>query len=720
MSTGTRTVAWHRPALRALQLVVLAAGIAIALMLFAGRAHADTATPTAGSNAAVTQTPPVPAAGPGPSGSNPATPAPATPPGAATSTKLATRTAYSTPSPSASTSSATTPVAPATPPVAPSQNSPSSTGTQQATVGNTGVAVSQSGANSAVGVTSQVPPAGAPPATSGAAKPGLNVGTGGANATGVDAQTGITQQVQANARDAGQIHIVQIALVIDIGVAEANSGHNAGAVASAGPRGALAAGFGPRPGSGSAVAITTGNGRVVGAQGTTGVIQSARITNGDATSQSTFVVNIGLAFGNSGANVALVGHAVAQKGMSAVGIAKIATGTATAIGDRSRSGITQSAILSATDAGVLNVDQRAIILNIGIAIANTGLNGAGDSLSSLTGQDGALVQAILEQLLGGSSGLVDGVSANGSAGIHTGSMLAIGNDSMTTIGQAVNGAVSGTGSASAQQQAFVANLGIAVGNSGANLAALGISPTGVAQLDTLDTSVASFLDSVLHPTWLTGGTAAPDVQSMVNLGGTLLQVSGDASGTLQHLATTTDPTGASVTVEQVSGVLHVSVALADTGGNLALYSGPLLDEAVAAHGLTDPGGTLVASITTGNVDATGARFGVTICQSEHDHACDVPVPQTPPPGGHTPTPPVSTPVQVPVVEAEVLIRPASLPEAPAAAQAAATSLPFTGSGSLPEEALAAIAAIGAGLAAQLTRRRRAATPQGDDGTGRSR
>jgi hypothetical protein len=207
---------------------------------------------------------------------------------------------------------------------------------------------------------------------------------------------------------------------------------------------------------------------------------------------------------------------------------------------------------------------------------------------------------------------------------------------------------------------------------------------------------------------------------MVNLGGTLLQVSGDASGTLQHLATTTDPTGASVTVEQVSGVLHVSVSLADTGGNLAVYSGPLLEEAAVVHGQTDPGGTLVASITTGNVDATGARFGVTICQSEHDHACDPkPVPQTPPPGGHTPTPPVSTPAQVPVVEAEVLIRPASLPEAPAATQAAATSLPFTGSGSLPEEALAAIAAIGAGLAAQLTRRRRAATPQGNDGTRRS-
>jgi hypothetical protein len=176
-----------------------------------------------------------------------------------------------------------------------------------------------------------------------------------------------------------------------------------------------------------------------------------------------------------------------------------------------------------------------------------------------------------------------------------------------------------------------------------------------------------------------------------------------------------------VTVEQISGVLHVSVSLADTGGNLALYSGPVLDEAAAMHGPTGSGGTLVASITTGNVDATGARFGVNICQSEHDHACDPPsVPQTPPPGGHTTTPPVGTPVQAPVVEAEVLIRPASLPEAPHATQAAATSLPFTGSGSLPEEALAAIAAIGAGLAAQLTRRRRAATPQGNtNGTRRA-
>ena len=132
--------------------------------------------------------------------------------------------------------------------------------------------------------------------------------------------------------------------------------------------------------------------------------------------------------------------------------------------DRSWSAIGQTATLVANDHGVLNVEQRAVIVNIGVALANSGFNAASVSLSS---QEAAIIQSILNMLFGGSgfpslNGFT-GSTANGSAAISTGSVIAIGNDTTTGIGQSVNGAVSGQGRASASQLAYVTNLGITTG-----------------------------------------------------------------------------------------------------------------------------------------------------------------------------------------------------------------------------------------------------------------
>jgi hypothetical protein len=689
MTTAATYAPKHRAFARhALRLLLAGGAILVALLLFAGRAHADTTAPT-GSSATLSSPPQAPPAGAGPG----TTATTGTPAGGG-----------ATPPPSGSDPSrkisASAPLPPATgkapSPASGSAGDASGMPTpvkrednQSSGVTNTGVATAVSGANTAVGSTSQTPPAGAPPAAGPANGSGV-VGTGNANAQGIDAQTSINQQVSAQTNGHGRIHVVQIALIVDVGVAEANSGHNYVRVA-----------LSPLEGTGQST-VSTGNVNVVGARGTTGITQSAKITNGQTTGQQAFVVNIGIAFGDSGSNVALVGATVSRNGQTALAGGKVTTGGAQAIGDHSSSAIGQSATLVANDHGVLNVDQRAVIVNIGIALANSGFNTA--SVGALSAQEASIVQSILSMLFGG-SGLpaLNGFtasSAGGTAGISTGNVVAIGNDTKTGIGQSVNGMVSGHGQASATQQAYVTNLGIAVGNSGGNLATVGGLDAGVAgQLAATQASTTSFLDQILHPGWLVDHGSSPQLTSAIDLGGALLQVRGDVSGTMQ-LVGIPGPDGSqgtNVTVEQVSGVLHLSFAFADSGHNTATTVGDQISGA-GSGGLLAAIGTQVAGIQTGNVNAVGGDFTVDVCQSIGDHACDTkPVPVKTPVPETVPLPP-------PVVLAAVEV-PAQVPQATPTHVEAAASLPFTGAGSVPDEVLAAIAAIGIGVAAQLRRRR---------------
>jgi hypothetical protein len=350
---------------------------------------------------------------------------------------------------------------------------------------------------------------------------------------------------------------------------------------------------------------------------------------------------------------------------------------------------------------VLNVDQRAVIVNLGIALANSGFNTA--SVGGLSAQEASIVQSILNALFGG-SGLpaLNGFttsSAGGTAGISTGNVVAIGNDTKTGIGQSVNGMVTGHGRASATQQAYVTNLGIAVGNSGGNLASVAGLDAGVAgQLAAAQASTTSFLDQILHPGWLVDQGSSPQLTSAIDLGGALLQVRGDVSGTMQ-LVGIPGPDGSegtNVSVEQVSGVLHLSFAFADSGNNTATVGDQI--GGAGSGGILAAIGSQVAGIQTGNVNAVGGDFTVDVCQSIGDHACDTkPVPVKTPVPETVPLPP-------PVVLAAVEVQP-QVPQATPTHVEAAASLPFTGAGSVPDEVLAAIAAIGIGVAAQLRRRR---------------
>ncbi len=673
-----------------MRLALASGAINAVMLLLGGRAHAATTPP-----------PPAdpPSGAPAPTGgtasSTPATSGTTTPPhqdaGAAPSGTSRTITASAPVAPNPG--KAPTPTSGTATDASGSPTPPKQNDTQTATVTNTGVATGVSGANTAGGSVAQKPPAGAPPAT-GHSDGSATIGTGNAGAQGSNSTGNINQQVTTVATGHGQIHVVQIGLIVDVGVAQANSGSNWVRVALSPLEGTASAG------------IATGNVDVVGLKGTTGITQSARITNGQTTDQQAFVVNIGIAFGDSGSNVALVGATVSRNGQTAVAAGKITTGGAQATGDQSKSAIGQSAVLAAADHGVLNVDQRAVIVNLGFAFANSGFNAA--SVNGLSSQETSIVQSILDALFGGSgfpalSGFSG--SAGGSAGISTGNVVAVGNDTTTGIGQSVHGIVSGHGTASATQQAYVTNLGIAFGNSGANLAAvLGLGPGTASEFAATQASTTSFLDQILHPGWLVDRGSSPQLASVLDLGGALLNVRGDVAGTMQVLGMpgVGGADGAQVTVEQVSGVLHLSFAFADSGHNTALVAGAQ-DGGAGAGGLLAAIGSDVAGIRTGDVTAVGNDVKVGICQSIGDQACqEMPV-----------APKAPTPETPPIVLAEVVV-----PAAPHAAatpthvEAASASLPFTGAGSVPEELVAAVAAIGLGLATQL-RRRRASRPSGN-------
>lgn len=587
---------------------------------------------------------------------------------------------------------------------------------QSAQVTTSGTAVATTGSNVAIGNGSGNPGG---VEGSGTTDSASGVGTGPSVAAGDQSTSGIDQQVQVTASTDGQIEVLQVALVINIGLAGSNSGVNA---ASAVPGVA---------GTGGSAGLASGNATVTGNQAATQVIQAAQIASGDNTGQTITVLNIGIGFGDTGTNLA-VGTLYTDSGQAAqasavvngagaggAGTANIGTGSAGAIGNRADSGIVQITMAVASHGGVLNVAQRAVIVNVGLAFANSGLNAAW--ASGMTPEQAELIQWVIEALLdefgvmgGGSGGALAGGSA-GSATLQAGTALAIGNDSTTTILQQVQGAVSG-GAASAHQDAMVGNFGLGVANTGLNAAGSGltnIDPGVVAQVQAAESAlqrlIALFTDSSFT------GQDALAVQQAIDLGAALLSVNGDISA-IETLAGVSEgaPNGAAVTVRQVSAVLNIGISVANSGDNfsVSVVSAEPSSGAVAAatgdyvHTLDVSHVLGEAMIRTGDAIVMGNQAMVRVCQTDRwEHACDQPV--TPPV-----TPPVKPPVTPPVtpdgpieVEPGVLGRPgASAPTAGSAAGVGA-ELAYTGSSPL-DQASAGLGLAAAGLPMMIRRRRR--------------
>ena len=477
---------------------------------------------------------------------------------------------------------------------------PTNTNDQNANATTTGTAVADTGSNTAAsGTNSNV--AGS---VGGSTNPSANAGatSGTAGATGSQDTTQVDQIATATTNGQGAVDILQVALVINLGVSNGQSGANT-AIAAGGPGGA---------GGDAQGAIDTGNASAVGNRATTTVTQAAVVAGGDASSQITAVLNIGIGVGNTGLNVAMGnitvdGISAAQLTLLNSGTAAVQSGDADALGNRSDTRVLQSATGTASGTAVLQIGQWAIVLNFGTAFANTGGNAAvaGTGPGGMGPAEYQAVLAIMNVLgpiLDGLGTPTGSTVGNSSAVILTGDAAALGNDASTTIAQTAAGAVSGSQYASANQRATVANLGLALANTGYNASLANPGAIDLASLGPATAQLSQFFGLLTDTSWLTSANPFASFAQSVDVGGLTLSLGGDISGT-QFLLGWDDalvPDGGPITpgvrVRQISAVLNIGIALADSGANtsLALVSGANTTTSVrragaAQHAVVDPG-----------------------------------------------------------------------------------------------------------------------------------
>lgn len=680
-----------------IRVVVFVGALLVALLFTERLAFADDATAQ----------PAAPA--PDPGGAAPPTDSTTTPPASVTPPALPpvvdptpTTTPTSTPLPGGSVDPTVTPTIPAptsdnhTPSGPSTPTNPNASGestNQTANVVTGGTSVANTGANNAQAGAGSVPAEIALPTggTGGGASNGT-VTTGNAQGRGSVDENGIQQTVNAVVTQNGKVVVVQVAIIVNVGVGVAGSGNNAAIqaavvspavsvamvlarseVAGAGP------GTGPTPAQ-----ITSGNANATGNTGSTKVTQSLVLTGRDVTNQLASVLNIGVGVANTGLNFALAAvssnNAGGPKSATFVtmgGSSSIAAGAAHALGNRSSSSIFQIVTVTASGNGNLLVIQRAIIVNFGLALANSGFNTAGGAAINAALPGASDAQQLLMLLLGQGSGsgpALLGAGGGGSATIGTGGARAVGNNTETGITQKVTGSVTGDDTARAIQDAWVGNFGVGVANSGGN-GAEGLSGLDASSVAAARDALGAFLAG------LTGvGDPVQGLDASFQLGSDLLQLQGNVSGTETLLGVGepgTDPdAGASLTVRQVTAVLNIGIALGDSGHNTALVTSSGTGTTTTAGPGSD---VAAASITTGDARAVGSHFAVSVCQAigdavtcappppHHNPPPDNPPPENPPPG-----PPIETVGRIEV--------PPALPTPPAIGHPGNPPvLPFTGS-----------------------------------------
>ncbi len=512
-----------------------------------------------------------------------------------------------------------------------------------------------------------------------------SITTGNANAVGSSAHTNIAQTVDASGSD-GFLLSDQTAVSVNVGVAVANTGLNlavgnaalsvaivaqAAAVIFGGLGDSVAANFGSaKSKSNGSASIHTGNAAAVGTRSTTNIAQTVdKSGSGFALpDQTAVVVSVGIGIANTGGNVAvgnfsINGAATAQlavvlsvplplgdlvasnDGIASTdsdGSAEIRTGSADAIGNDSGSTTNITQTSDVNGAGFALVDQTAVVVNVGIAVANTGLNAAIGN-ASINGAAALQLAAVIE-LGGGALNADDVVASNnatasttsdGSAKIVTGSAKAVGNASTTNITQTSD--FNGSGFTLVDQTAVVINAGLGVANTGLNLAVGNASLNGALVLQAalvLETGAGSLnADDVV---------AANSANSSVNSDGSANIVTGAATATgntstttLNQVADTNIGGGGFVLNDQIAVVINAGAGIANTGGNIALgnvSANGVLDLQIAVVAETGAGSLNAedvvaanssdsstnsngsASITTGWADATGNKSTTTINQ----------------------------------------------------------------------------------------------------------
>lgn len=366
-----------------------------------------------------------------------------------------------------------------------------------------------------------------------------DVSEGDAKAQGVAHAEKITQNAWVTADATSKVDVLQVALVINIGFAIANTAGNSATGVSGPKLMSVPYGLAFNPGSGSLkgqASVTTGGATGAGVVSNTRILQAAvvrsEVGEDKQSVENALVINLGEGTANTGLNkvIGVLSKHGEDYGIGgAAGTASIETGGATAVGVASSTLITQTVQAHATDGAFIVITQKGVVLNVGGALANTGFNSAtGVGALGLTGEQLAALTSLYQVLnalleAGGWALPADGGAGGGSgnavgdAQVSTGDALAVGADAVTTIIQDANATADG-GTVDASQSAVVANVGLGVANTGGNRAA-GVSGGGAEEPEEPEESEVmqeSFTSSPAAQRLadfllaLSGGVVAPD------------------------------------------------------------------------------------------------------------------------------------------------------------------------------------------------------------------
>lgn len=340
--------------------------------------------------------------------------------------------------------------------------------------------------------------------------------------------------------------------------------------------------------------------------------------------QDAEVTNTGEGYANSGGNTA-VGNASQNSASSdqeasgliasnqgtasnhSDGTASVTTGAATASGNTSSTQVSQQADGGSGGGGLTLAVQESDVTNDGYAEANSGDNTATGNASDNTATSD---QTANGGAIGANSGGASNVS-DGTAAISTGPATAHGNVSSTAVHQAA-AADNGTGLAVLVQDTDVLNLGVAVANSGGNLA-LGNGSTNSAS----STQTASGLIAANNGS----ATNASNGSAAIRTGAA--NAAGNTSVTGIGQAIHADPAGLTVALQSApvtnSGTATAGSGLNDATGNDSLNQAII---AQVSFGLlaSNIGGAEswsngFAAILTGTATAAGNQSVTTVKQT---------------------------------------------------------------------------------------------------------
>jgi hypothetical protein len=367
--------------------------------------------------------------------------------------------------------------------------------------------------------------------------------------------------------------------------------------------------------------ITTGAAEGAGNNSATTIDQDVEGTSGEfgfaLQRQEAGVLNFGVGIGNSGVNGAVgnASHAdagafqntdfsvvdgvdpadltvetftTAQVGNAlndSDGTATITTGAATGRGTVSSTDIGQTGTASVGEDdsfGTVIAPQTAVVTNTGTGIGNSGVNGAVGNLSgALVGEPnsagvnqgtnvGTDTNVLTADLFTLANTATASNESNGTATIGTGAAIGVGNDSDTTIDQALDSDAGDFGFIITGQEADVVNDGFGLGESGVN-GAVGNASGSFASAE----QDATF--ATTDPVTLTGpGTVAQTGHAANESNGTGKVTTGAATGTGNLSATDIDQDldldvedGFSI-VRLGQGVVNHGDGFANSGRNAAI------------------------------------------------------------------------------------------------------------------------------------------------------